>query len=383
MFVAEIYLDNSSTTPVCAQAAEAMYRTATQVYGNPSSLHSKGLEAEHILTDAAKVAAQSLGAAPSEIVFTSGGTEANNLAVFGAARARRRLGNKIVTTAAEHSSVYESCKALENEGFTVEYIKPSANGNIAAMQLYDAIDSGTVLVSVMTVNNETGAVFPTSDVRRIINEKSAPALFHTDAVQAYGKIPVKPSSVGADLLTVSSHKIHGPKGVGALYIKKGTHIKPIIYGGEQQRRLRPGTEPVELIAGFAAAVKCLGTASDITDRLGKTRALRDYAVSRLSAMSGIVLNSPEDALPYVISFSALGIKSETMIHFLESKDIYVSGGSACAKGKRSHVLAAMGLPNERIDSAIRVSFSRHSAQEDVDAFADALQLGMSTLVRAK
>ncbi len=379
----EIYLDNSATTCVCEQAAKAMSYVVSQVYGNPSSLYSKGLEAEHIVTDAAKAVAHSISANAGEIVFTSGGTESNNLAVFGAARARKRLGNKIVTTAAEHSSAYESCKALENEGFTVVYIKPDSDGHITAQQIYDAVDRDTILVSMMMVNNETGAVFPTSDVRRIINEKSAPALFHTDAVQAYGKLTVKPTAIGADLLTVSAHKIHGPKGVGALYVKKGTHIKPIIYGGEQQRKLRPGTEPVELIAGFGAAAEQLGGAGDISARLRETRALSDYLVSQLTALGGIVVNSPEDALPYVVNFSVLGIKSETMIHFLESKDIYVSGGSACAKGKRSHVLTAMSLPNERIDSAIRVSFARTSAKEDVNALVCALQDGMNTLGRVR
>lgn len=376
----EVYLDNSATTRICSEAVDRMTYIINNVYGNPSSLHSKGFEAEREITRARKAVAALLGADPNEIIFTSGGTEANNLAVFGAVGAKKRVGNKIVTTAVEHSSVFESCKELEKQGFEVVYLKPDKSGNITEEQLAQAVDDKTVLVSVMAVNNETGAIFPTECIGRIIKRNSSPALFHCDAVQAFGKIPVKPTKIGADLITVSSHKIHGPKGSGALFIKKGTYIKPIIYGGEQERKIRPGTEALPLICGFGAAAECI---TNMPENLRYIRELREYAVNKLTKLSGVVLNSPENALPYIINISVVGIRSETMLHFLESKEIYVSSGSACAKGKKSHVLSAMGLPAEITDSALRISFSKYSTQDDVDALVAATEDGINTLVRAK
>lgn len=350
------------------------------IYGNPSSLHSLGYQAELELKAARKAVAELLCVQPDELIFASGGTEANNLAVFGGARAKKRLGNKIVTTAAEHSSVYESCKALEDEGFTVEYISPDENGMITEQQLEQAIDKNTVLVSVMMVNNETGAIFPVESIRRIIKQKSSPALFHCDAVQAFGKIPVKPKKLDADLLTVSSHKIHGPKGTGALYIKKGTHIKPLFYGGEQERKIRPGTEALPLICGFGAAAEAVG---NISANLQRVRELRDYTAEKLMSIDGIELNSPESSLPYILNISAVGVRSETMLHFLEGKNIFVSSGSACSKGKKSRVLTAMELSPQRIDSAVRISFSKNSTKEESDALALAISEGMKSLARAK
>lgn len=375
----EIYLDNSATTRICPEACEKMTYIINNVYGNPSSLHSKGLEAEHEIKYARKIIADMLSVDHQEIFFTSGGTEANNLAVFGSARARKKLGNRIVTTAVEHSSVYESCKELEKEGFEVIYLEPDESGRITQQQIDDAVNDKTVLVSVMAVNNETGVLFPVECISRIIRRKKAPALFHCDAVQAFGKILVKPNKLGADLLTVSSHKIHGPKGSGALFIKKGTHIKPIIYGGEQEKKIRPGTEALPLICGFGAAAECV---VDIPKRLSEIQKLRDYAVSRLLSIDSVVLNSPDDALPYIINISACGVRSETMLHFLESRGIYISSGSACAKGKKSHVLTAMGLPQNRTDSALRISFSKYSTMEEIDLFAEALAEGLNTLVRS-
>lgn len=375
----EIYLDNSATTRICPEACEKMKYIIDNVYGNPSSLHSKGLEAEHEIKYARKIIADLLSVDHQEIFFTSGGTEANNLAVFGSARARKKLGNRIVTTAVEHSSVYESCKELEKEGFEVIYLGPDESGHITQQQIDDAVNDKTVLVSVMAVNNETGVLFPVECISRIIKRKKAPALFHCDAVQAFGKIPVKPNKLGADLLTVSSHKIHGPKGSGVLFIKKGTHIKPIIYGGEQEKKIRPGTEALPLICGFGAAAECVG---DIPKRLSEIQKLRDYAVSRLLSIDSVVLNSPDDALPYIINISGCGVRSETMLHFLESRGIYISSGSACAKGKKSHVLTAMGLPQKRTDSALRISFSKYSTREEIDLLANALAEGLNTLVKS-
>ena len=376
----EIYLDNSATTKICPEAAEKMIYVINNIYGNPSSLHSKGLEAEHELNYARKAVADSLGVDAREIFFTSGGTEANNLAVFGAARAKKRLGNKIVTTAVEHSSVYESCKALEAEGFEVEYITPEQKGEISEEQLYNAIDENTVLVSIMIVNNETGAIFPVNSLRKIVKEKKSPAFIHCDAVQAYGKIPLKPYKIDCDLLTVSAHKIHGSKGSGALFVKKGTHIKPIIYGGEQEKKIRPGTEALPLICGFGAAAENIGSIEENYMRMFN---LRNYTAGKLLKIAGITINSPANSLPYILNISAVGVRSETMLHFLEKKNIYISSGSACAKGKKSHVLAAMNMPAERIDSALRISFSKNSSEEEVDELVKAIEEGMNILVKSK
>ena len=376
----EIYLDNSATTKPCKEAVDKMIYVLENVYGNPSSLHTLGLNAEKEVTAARKITAKQLGAEADEIYFTSGGTEANNTAVFGAAYARRKTGNRIVTTAIEHSSVYESCKELERQGFEVIFLEPERNGNISAEQLAAAIDKNTILVSVMMINNETGVRLPVDKISKIIKKNNAPALFHCDAVQAFGKVPVKPSKIGADLLSVSSHKIHGPKGVGALYIKKGTYIKPILYGGEQQKKIRPGTETVPLICGFGAAIENIGSMSE---NMNKASLLHDYAVKRLSEISGVEINSPDDGLPYILNISAVGGRSETMLHFLEKQGVYISSGSACAKGKKSHVLTAMGLDGARIDSALRISFSKYSEISEIDTLAAFLQEGMSTLVHSK
>ena len=376
----EIYLDNSATTKPCTEAVDKIMFVLNNVYGNPSSLHAAGFNAEKEITAARKIIAKTLGADKDEIIFTSGGTEANNTAVFGAAYAKRKTGNKIVTTAVEHSSVYESCRQLEREGFEVVFIEPMPDGNISRQQLSDAIDSSTILVSVMMINNETGVRLPVDCIKKIIKKKNSPALFHCDAVQAFGKTAVRPDKIGADLLTVSAHKIHGPKGVGALYIKKGTYIKPLLYGGEQQRKIRPGTESVPLICGFGAAAECIG---DITKNAERIQTLHDYAVQRLSEIENIAINSPKDGLPYILNVSAVGVRSETMLHFLEQRGIYISSGSACAKGKKSHVLSAMGLDAARIDSALRISFSKFSDKSEIDALADAIQAGLDTLVHSR
>lgn len=375
----EIYLDNSATTKVSMRAAEKMNEIFLNTYGNPSSLHSMGLEAEHELKNAGKVIAASIGATENEIIFTSGGTEANNLAVSGAAHARKKRGNKIVTTMIEHSSVYETCRALSDEGFEVVFLKPDEQGHISQNDLLEAIDENTILVSMMYVNNEVGSILPVKLVQRIIKKKKAPALFHCDAVQAYGKLPIKVSAIGCDLMTISAHKVHGPKGCGALYIKKGTHIKPLFYGGEQGRKLRPGTEPLPLICGFAEAVSEI---SELSAREKYVRDLRSQTLRGLLDIDGVVLNSPEDALPYILNVSAVGIRSETMLHFLEKKNIYVSSGSACAKGKKSHVLTAMGLNDKRADSALRISFSHDSTPEEADVLINAVKEGVQTLVKS-
>lgn len=373
----EHYLDNSATTQVYPQVAEKVLQLMTSKYGNPSSLHTKGMEAEEELELARHIIAKSLGAEDEEIYFTSGGTEANNLAVFGSAQALNRRGNKIVTTAVEHSSVFEAVKSLEAQGFQVEYIEPDSKGNFTAEQFRNAIDENTILVSLMAVNNEIGTILPIEEISQIIKEKNSPAILHCDCVQAYCKIPLKPKKWGIDIATVSGHKIHAPKGVGAIFLRKGVRILPQHFGGEQEKKLRSGTEPLPLIAGFGQAVKI----ADVSKSYDVVKELNTYARQRLSEIQGVVVNSPENALPYILSIAVLGVRSETMLHFLENFEIYVSSGSACAKGKPSHVLQAMKMDRAIADSTLRVSFSADNTKEDIDALCDAIEKGLKTLIR--
>ncbi|MBQ5348033.1 MAG: cysteine desulfurase [Ruminococcus sp.] len=375
----EHYLDNSATTKVSETAAKKVYEMMTENYGNPSSLHTRGIKAEDELISARSSIAKALGVTSAEIYFTSGGTEANNLAVFGTVNRLKKRGNKIVTTAFEHSSVYESVKHLEENGFQTVYVKPDENGHFSIEDFENAIDKNTILVSVMAVNNELGTILPIERLKKIIEKKQSPALLHCDCVQAFGKIPLKLSKIGVDLASVSGHKVHAPKGTGALFVRKNLHIKPLLFGGEQEKKLRPGTEALPLITGFSQAVKEF----DIIKNYNYINELNAYAKERLLELDDIVINSPEDALPYIINFSALGIRSETMLHFLAQKEIYVSSGSACAKGKPSHVLSAAGLSRERADSALRVSFCELNTKEDIDALISALKEGINTLARRK
>ena len=376
----EIYLDNSATTRVCEKSAEKVLELMTQSYGNPSSLHKKGLEAQREVTHARQAVAVSLGAQPREIIFTSGGTEANNLAVLGGAAASRRRGKRIVTTAIEHPSVLEPMRQLEKEGFEVVFLTPDADGRVPEEAVLKAVTSDTILISVMAVNNELGSIQPIEVLKKTVKRAGAPALVHVDGVQAYGKLPLRPEKLGIDLLTVSGHKIHGPKGVGALYVSKNARILPRTFGGGQERELRPGTEAAPLIAGLGAAAEELPDWRQAYSRMEK---LRDYTLQKLSGLEGVEVNSPVEGLPYLLNFSALGIRSETMLHFLAQRGIYVSSGSACAKGKQSHVLKAAGLPDSRISSAIRVSFSRENTERDVDALAEGVREGLACLARAR
>lgn len=376
----EIYLDNSATTRVCEKSAEKVLELMTQCYGNPSSLHKKGLEAQREVAHARQAVAVSLSAQPREIIFTSGGTEANNLAVLGGAAAGRRRGKRIVTTAIEHPSVLEPMRQLEKEGFEVVFLTPDADGRVPEEAVLKAVTGDTILISVMAVNNELGSIQPIEVLKKAVKRAGAPALVHVDGVQAYGKLPLRPEKLGIDLLTVSGHKIHGPKGVGALYVSKNARILPRTFGGGQERELRPGTEAAPLIAGLGAAVEELPDWRQAYSRMEK---LRDYTLQKLSGLEGVEVNSPVEGLPYLLNFSALGIRSETMLHFLAQRVIYVSSGSACAKGKQSHVLKAAGLPDSRISSAIRVSFSRESTKRDADALAEGVREGLACLARAR
>ena len=372
----EIYFDNSATTKPSESCVDAITNCLTYNFGNPSSLHSKGFNAEKITNNSKEIIANSLKVNKNEIYFTSGGTEANNLCVFGGIDANKRKGKKIVTTAIEHSSVLQPIKHLEKLGFEVVYLKPNSNNTITLEQLVNSIDKNTIMVSMMYVNNETGVILPIDKVSKVIKSVNSPAIFHCDAVQAYGKIKIQPKKLNIDLLSLSAHKIHGSSGIGAIYKKSGINLNPIIYGGEQESKIRPGTQATALIGGFGACV------NEIDYKvINHIKELKNYMVESLVNIEDIEINSPKDSLPYIVNFSVLGIKSETLLHYLASKNIYVSSGSACAKGKRSHVLSALGLPEKNINSAIRVSFSKHNTLEQVEYFITQIENATKEIIR--
>lgn len=366
-----VYLDNSATTKPCKEAVEAIRIALEENYGNPSSLHNLGIDAAKSVIKARQSIADMLDCEKDEIFFTSGGTEANNLAVFGAAYANRRKGNRIVTTAIEHESVMQSVDELEKEGFEVIRLMPDKVGNISLSDLAAAINDKTILVSMMYINNEVGSVLPVDKIKKLVARVGAPALIHTDCVQAFGKTAVKPKKLGADLVTVTAHKIHGPKGCGALYIRKGARILPRIFGGEQEKKIRPGTEAAPLIAGFGAAVDAL---PDLKEQHQHISELNVYAKSELCKIDGIIINSSNDASPYILNiYVPTFMRSQTVLQELSANySVYVSNGSACAKGKKSHVLTAMKLSDEIIDKSLRVSFSRYNTKEDIDKLCKAL-----------
>ncbi len=373
------YLDNSATTKVSENAAKKAMQLMCENFGNPSSLHSFGFEAEKELSAARENIASLIGAKENEIYFTSGGTEANNLALMGTAEAKKRAGNKIIVTAIEHSSVLDTAKHLEALGYEVEFIYPKDKNGFDIKDFENAIDEKTILVSVMMTNNETGLMPPVSKIPAIIKRKSSPALFHIDAVQALGKENINVVSLKCDLMSISAHKIHGPKGVGALYIKKGVRILPRTFGGKQENSLRPGTEALPLIGAFSVAASEV----KVFENYDKISKLNIYLRQKLADLSDIIINSPDDASPYILNFSAKGIRSETMLHHLSGYGVYVSSGSACSKGGKSHVLSALNIDDDLADSAIRVSFSKESTKEDVDALLEALELGLNTLQRKR
>lgn len=357
------YLDNSATTAPCDEAIRLLNNALLDNWGNPSSLHTIGINAEMIVNSCKKECAKFIGSREDEIFFTSGGTEANNLAISGAIAARAKRGNRIVTTAIEHPSVLETIKSFEAKGFEVIYLSPDSDGVIPESELEKAITKNTILVSIMLVNNEIGSIQPVSAAAKFIKASGAPALLHCDAVQAFGKLPINASALGADLITVSGHKIHAPKGIGFLYKKKGVHIAPTVYGGGQQNGVRPGTEPVPLIAALEGAIKSLPA---INDSMKQISSLNRYAHEKLEGTGVVEFNSGDNSLPYVLNISIPGYRSETMLHFLDAQGVYVSSGSACAKGELSHTLSALKLDRRRIDSAIRISFSRYNDNKDID-----------------
>ncbi len=366
-----VYLDNSATTKPCEEAVVAINKMITENYGNPSSLHFLGISAMKEVISARESIAKKLDCEKDEIYFTSGGTEANNLAIFGAARKNRRKGNRIVTTAIEHESVLQSIDELEKEGFEVIRLMPDSEGNISLTDMANAINKDTILVSMMYINNEVGSILPVEKIKKLVTRAESPALIHIDCVQAFGKVDVRPKKLGADLITITSHKIHGPKGTGALYIRKGVNILPRTFGGEQEKKVRPGTEASPLIAGFGAAVDAL---PNLKEQSKKTKELNDYAKEKLKKIDGIIFNSGENASPYIINiYVPTFMRSQTVLQELSANyGICVSNGSACAKGKKSHVLTSMKLNDEIIDKSIRISFSRDNTKDDIDKLCVAL-----------
>lgn len=374
----EIYLDNSATTKVCPEAVNEMVETLTHSWGNPSSLHKKGVEASRVLENARTRIARVFSCSPDEVYFTSSGTTANNTAIFGAVYANRRRGNRIVTTSLEHPSVNEAMKRLEEQGFEVIRLRPDKFGRFSLNDLYSVINKNTILVSIMMVNNELGTINPVQNIKTAIMRAGAPALIHVDAVQAFGKIHVKPSKIGADLISVSSHKIHGPKGAGALYIKKGVRIKPYVVGGGQENGVFSGTEAMPNIAGFGAAAAGLG---DIDASFEKVRGVRDRFIEKVTRIPGVYINSPSDSLPYIINMSVTGLPSQTVVNSLSERGIYISAGSACKRGHDSEVLKAIGLPSDRTHSAIRISMSRFTTDEEMNETVDAIAAAVSRIRR--
>lgn len=366
-----VYLDNAATTKVFPEVLEAMNEAMEVSYGNPSAKHTKGLEAENIVKEARSVIAGTLKAKEKEIIFTSGGTESNNLAIVGTAMANKRRGRHIITTRIEHSSVYEPMFFLENEGFEVTYLNVDEKGIVDLNQLSDSVREDTILVSVMLVNNEIGAVEPVKEIGRIVKERNPNTIFHVDAIQGYGKLPVIPKNESIDLLSMSGHKIHGPKGVGFLYIKEKTKIQPLILGGGQQKGMRSGTENVPGIAGLSKACEIM--AGHLSENAQKIGEVRDYFRDRAAEIPDIKDNSGD--APHVASISFKNIRSEVLLHALEEREIYVSSGSACSSN-RPHVsgtLSAIGLGPEYRDGTLRFSFSVYNTKEEVDQVIETLE----------
>ena len=373
----EVYFDNSATTKVLPSVADLVLKVMTEDYGNPSAKHGKGMRAEQYIKEAAEIIAGTLKVSPKEIIFTSGGSESNNMALTRTAIANKRAGNHIISTSIEHASVYNPLAYLEEQGFEVTYLPVDHDGHISLEDLENAIREDTILVSIMYVNNEIGAVEPVEEIAKRIKKKNPAILFHVDAIQAYGKFVIRPKRQGIDLLSVSGHKIHAPKGIGFLYVDSRVKIKPLIYGGGQERGLRSGTESLPMIAAFGAA--CAELSGKVPENLKRVQALSGMLREKLAAIEGVRITSPEDASPYILNISVPGYRSETMLHFLESRGVYVSSGSACSKGAASPVLGAMGLSPRLIDSALRVSMIYDTTQEELLQLVQGLREGISSV----
>ena len=370
------YFDNSATTKPCEEAVRAMTEALTEDWGNPSSLHDLGIAAHRRVETARRSVAQALGAEPDRVFFTSGGTEADNWAVFSAARKLGKRGRHIVTTQIEHHAILRPMQELEARGFEVTYLAPEADGTVSLEALRAALRPDTILVSVMMVNNEVGSVMPIQSMAKLTHRLAPNALFHTDAVQSFLKLPFRASALDADLISVSSHKVHGPKGAGALYIRRGLSLPPYLRGGGQESGQRSGTEAVPNLLGFGAA--CEAALPTLRADLARENDLKERVRAGLSAIEGVVLNGAQ-AAPHVVSFGIPGLRSQGIINCLQDLGVYVSAGSACAKGHRSHVLEAMGAAPAVIDGSVRASLSRFTTQEEADALVEAVREALRRL----
>lgn len=364
----EIYLDNAATTWVYPEVAGTVQNIMCSDYGNPSSMHKKGAEAERIVKESSKKIASLLKAKEKEIYFTSGGTESNNWALAGVAEANRRKGNRIITSKIEHASVSAPLKHLEELGYEIVTIGTDKNGIVDLKELESCVNGDTILVSIMMVNNEIGSLQPVKEISRIVKSINPGTVFHTDAIQAFGKFKINPKQMGIDALSASGHKIHAPKGTGFLYVSEKTRIAPYIYGGGQQSGMRSGTDNVPGIAALAQAAEMIYSSFD--ENVSRMYRLRERMINDLSKIEGVVINSPENALsaPHIVNASFEGIRSEVMLHALEEKGIYVSAGSACSSHKRaaSATLSAIGCDRGRLESAIRFSFCETTSSNDID-----------------
>ena len=364
------YFDNAATTQVRPEAAQAALEAMTQEWGNPSSVYQFGGRAAALVKDCRRDVAQALGCQPEEVYFTSCGTESDNWAIRSGVELNRRKGKHIITTAIEHAAVLEPCRELERQGWEVTYLAPDKQGRIDPSQLEAALREDTVLVSMMLVNNELGTVLPVKEAARAIKRSGCPALLHCDAVQGFLKVPFTPKELGVDLLSISGHKIHAPKGIGALYIKKGLKLPPMIRGGGQESGLRSGTEPTGQIAALAAAAR-LGRETMEAD-LKHMAALREETAARLTAQVPGLKVLVEQGAPHILPVTMPGYKSEVVVRYLSDRGVYLSSGSACHKGKPSHVFAALKLPKAELDGALRISFAAETGEEDVEALVQAL-----------
>ncbi len=370
----EAYFDNSATTRVFDSVKDIVVKTMTEDYGNPSAKHRKGMEAERYVRQAAADIARTLKVRDKEILFTSGGTESNNMALIGTAMANQRAGKHIISTRIEHASVYNPLAYLEQQGFEVTYLSVDSQGHISLEELESAIRQDTILVSIMYVNNEVGAIEPVEQIASLVHGKNPSILFHVDAIQAYGKLAIRPKKQGIDLLSVSAHKIHGPKGVGFLYIDERVKIRPLLYGGGQQKDMRSGTENVPGIAGMGQAAREIYT--DHQQKVEYITGLKDYMTDRMASLPGVTVNSRKgmESAPQIVSASFQGVRSEVLLHALEDKGIYVSSGSACASNHPavSGVLKGIGAAREYLDATIRISMSEFTTKEEIDYLLETL-----------
>jgi cysteine desulfurase len=381
----EAYFDNSATTRVFDSVKDVVVKVMTEDYGNAAAKHLKGVEAENYIKEARSIIAKTLKVQDKEILFTSGGSESNNMALIGTAQAYKRAGNHIISSNIEHASVYRPLEYLEEQGFEVTYLPVDHQGHIDLKELEGALRPETILVSIMYVNNEIGSVEPIEEISKVIKKKNPDTLLHVDAIQAYGKLEIYPKRQGIDLMSVSGHKLHGPKGVGFLYIGEGVKIKPLIYGGGQQKGLRSGTENVPGVAGLGEAVKEVFT--NHQEKLDNLYGLKDYFMTRIQELDGVWLNSQpgRESAPQIVSVSFEGIRSEVLLHALEEKEIYVSSGSACSINHPgvSGALKGIGVKKELLDGTLRFSFGLFNTREEIDYAMEALKELLPILRRYK